>query len=349
MANETMNVLAEVHVENDLQSDQSIETQEPAGQSTNEAVLEEIRKLSNTFSSELKTVSERVDRLAETVYNPPAPKKRRTAESATPSVHTAWHERRDSGVRAPLPSFRDSDDESDVDGERDDGTRELSESSKSLIKSAFSNSIPNAERRKIRAQFPHSGMPQTRCPKLDPVFKSASGKAETKTVDAELSKIQAFVLDPIGPLLQLLEQLQQAEGGAEDDTENEISLEEAAHTLQEAIRLIGNTSVQISTIRRKKVLSALNPEIKDLATEEEHFKEAAPQLFGQGFEKVMKERAESIRILQKASKPTTSSQGKKFFPKGRSTAPQRGGGQNQQQGRKGNRWQQRRPSPANPK
>ena len=321
-----MSIDVEVHEE---QSGQSTEIIVPAGQSTANAVLDEIRRMKDSFSSELRSVSERVERLAETVYASPAPKKRRTAETVTSG--RPWHKWRDSGSSAPLQ--HESDDESGMEG--DEGT-ELSESSKSLVISAFSSSLQNSERRRIRTQYPHSGLPQTRCPKMDAVFKSASGKADTKTADAELGKIQAFVFDPVGPLLHLLEKV------SEEDTD--MTREDIAHELKDALRLIGNTSSHISTIRRKKILKALNPEIQDLATEEGHFKEAAPQLFGAGFEKVMKDRAESIKILQRASKPATSSapQPKKFFSKGRSTAPPRGGGQNH--GRREKQWQQRRPA-----
>ena len=89
--------------------------------------------------------------------------------------------------------------------------------------------------------------------------------------------------------------------------------------MEEALRLLGNASAQLSTARRKRVLKTLNPEIQDLAGEQGHFKEAAPLLFGQGFEKTMKERAESLRILQKATKPPPHQQ--KFFQRGHSTAP----------------------------
>ncbi len=49
------------------------------------------------------------------------------------------------------------------------------------------------------------------------------------------------------------------------------------------------------------MLTALNSDIQDLGSEEGHFKEAAPKLFGSGFEKAMKERAESMKILAKMS------------------------------------------------
>ena len=251
MAGTEVTVVAEVHenhTENEMQeSGQSTVTQFPAGQSTN-AVLDEIRRMNSTFTSELKSVSDRVDRLAETIYNPPAPKKRKTAESVVPA-RTPWYNRRDSGVGTPLPVVHDSDDES-VEG---DEHTELSEDSKTLIVDTFSAPISNTERR-IHAQYPQSGLPHTKCPK------------------------------------------------------------------------------------------ALNPDIQDLASEEDHFWEAAPQLFGSGFKKAMKDRAESMKILQKATKPPGQPQ-KKFFQKGRSTAPQRGSGQ-AEEGSSGSREKQQPLTPA---
>ncbi len=62
-----------------------------------------------------------------------------------------------------------------------------------------------------------------------------------------------------------------------------ISFDEVTCNVQEVLRLIGNASSQISTTRRKKALKALNPNIQDLVTEEDHFKESAPQIFGTRF------------------------------------------------------------------
>ena len=89
----------------------------------------------------------------------------------------------------------------------------------------------------------------------------------------------------------------------------------------ESIQLLGNASVGLSRLRRKKLLKSVNPDIVDLA--EEIFEGAAPILFGSGFEKKMKERAESIKLLS-ASKPShpTSSLQHQFFQRGCPTAPQ---------------------------
>ena len=107
-----------------------------------------------------------------------------------------------------------------------------SQNSKSLITNTFASSLQNSECRKIRVQYPHSGLAQTHCPKLDVVFKSAIGTAETKTANAELAKIQTFVLDHVGSFLHLLEKCQ------DEDAAEEVSREEVVKDLQEAMRLI---------------------------------------------------------------------------------------------------------------
>ena len=192
---------------------------------------------------------------------------------------------------------------------------QLSENSQMLVKMAFTTPISNAERQKIRASYQHSGLQQTHCPKLDPIFKTASGKSDTKSNDTELSRLQAFVLDQVGPLLHPQSML---------ESEGEVSLEDAAKDVQDALRPLGNALAQMSTVRRKHILKALNPDIQDLASEEAHFQEAAPKLFRSGFEKAMKEWAESIKIVAKSSgsqSTRTQGQPKKFFSKGCSTAP----------------------------
>ena len=146
----------------------------------------------------------------------------------------------------------------------------------------------------MRSAFPTPEVKATRCPKLDPVFKTKS-KAETKTADAELARIQAFVHDPVGPLVQLLHGLD-----TEEEAEPRISVDDARVAVKDAIRLLGNASAQISKLRRKKVLKKMNPDIQDLA-DEDIFQEAAPDLFGSEFEKRMRKRAKSLQVLAIAS------------------------------------------------
>ena len=94
----------------------------------------------------------------------------------------------------------------------------------------------------------------THCPKLDPVFKTTSEKPEAKSADAELARIQVFVHDPVGPMVQLLQKM-------EEETEFPISLVDARVAISDAIKLLGNALAQISKLRCKKMLKAVNPDI----------------------------------------------------------------------------------------
>lgn len=94
--------------------------------------------------------------------------------------------------------------------------------------------------------------------------------------------------------------------------------------VSDALTLLGNANSQISRLRRKRILKTFNPDIANLADKSDLFKQAAPQLFGPGFEAKMKERAESVSLIQKSSKSYQQPR-ERFFPQGR---PQRGGGQN---------------------
>ena len=75
-----------------------------------------------------------------------------------------------------------------------------------------------------------------------------------------------------------------------------------------------------SKLRRKRILKACNPDIQDLAEEENLFEEAGPHLFGDKFETKMKERAESVKILSKSQQ----GQGHRKFFEGAATLMPRG-------------------------
>ena len=84
----------------------------------------------------------------------------------------------------------------------------------------------------------------------------------------------------------------------------------AYEALKDTIFLLGNALGYISQLRRREILKVINPEQVDLAGEN-HFLSSAPNLFGPGFEKVMMEQAESVKLLE-AAKPGPSSR-KPFF------------------------------------
>ena len=157
---------------------------------------------------------------------------------------------------------------------------EVSENTSKLLMSAFTSTLPNADHRRIRNAFPVPDVDVTRCPCLDPLFKTQSVRSDVKAANVELARLQAFMLDPVGPLVDVLKGI---------DLES-ISVEDARSALFESLHLQGNASAQISRLRRKRVLKAVNPDIQDPADEDEPFTKASPYLFRSGFEVRMKER-----------------------------------------------------------
>ena len=95
--------------------------------------------------------------------------------------------------------------------------------------------------------------------------------SSVKVDDKELAKIQSFVLDSLAPHTALLEQGQ------------DMSPDEVRDATSAAVELIGNANARISCLRREKIVTCVNKVLLPLARDEEHFTEAAPQLFGTDF------------------------------------------------------------------
>ena len=254
--------------------------------------------------------------------HPPAKRKatetRRGSDTLSP-IGWAGHE--DGLVTVPRPEWSDSEEDERAEG--GDGrsgapsTIELSEDNAMFISSAFSTVLPSAERKRVRDWFPYPGLEETRCPRLDPLFNTVLVNKDAKSTDSELARIQSLMHDPAAPLINLLHSLET------------VSCEDARARITAAIKLLGNASANMSRLRRKRVLKAVNPDIMDLA-EEDIFKASAPNLFGPGFEGKMKERAESVKLLTTSKAPPSN---RKFFRGGRPPAPPRGGGQPRKGGR----------------
>lgn len=277
-------------------------------------VIEELRNLRSTFSGALEDISTRVDKLAETVYGGSSA----TQTPARSGTHSWADVCKPPEDRLPPRWGGESDDEEEEAGA---GVTELSEPDVALIQAAFSTGMSNAARRHIRTGYPSvsQSLPQTRCPRLDPVFVTSLAKAsEVKATDRELAKAQALVLDAVAPLTHLLSKV---------DGE-EYTVDEAKETVRESLKLIGNASLNISRMRRKRVLKSLNPRVQDMADESELFKSSPPLLFGHGFETKLKERSESLKILSSCTARRDSSPPRKkmFFRQGHSSAPRRGSG-----------------------
>ena len=145
----------------------------------------------------------------------------------------------------------------------------------------------------------------TKCPKLDNTIKQQIPK-DGKDADCALSKLQALLLDAVGPLANLLEQ-QQA---------GRLTTKAAAEATTQALRFLGNAHANISVEWRKRVATHLNKDLRPLIEEPESFVAAAPLLFGKEFERTAKEHIESLKSLRKLN-GSSGGPSRPFFRQGR--------------------------------
>lgn len=210
----------------------------------------------------------------------------------------------------------------------DEGTQSffpVSEPTKALLQMSFCKAKPadNKTRKVWLAKVGSPAGDETRCPKLDSVVKSQLKKDVVEN-DRKLSRLQNFTLDAAGPFVAALE-----EATTEDGSPN---LDLIVNCLQQGLVLLGNASSHFSHERRLKILENLNPDLKSLA-EDEDYSKAPPFLFGKGFEKLAKDRADAVQCLRKATSSSSAS-GKPYFRAsrphyGKSTYGGGGSGQNQ--------------------
>ena len=129
-----------------------------SGSSQDNLVLSELRSLKLTFTSSLEAISFRVDKLSETVYG--------SLESGSHS----WDEICKSPCTRPQPMWGASDDE----GEEPCPGRiiELDNNDRQFVQGTFTKEVSNTERQCLRSCYPSTDLPHTRCPRLDPMFKT---------------------------------------------------------------------------------------------------------------------------------------------------------------------------------
>ena len=84
--------------------------------------------------------------------------------------------------------------------------------------------------------------------------------------------------------------------------------------LSKTLTLLGSVNAQYKVHRRKQVLDKLNPQMSSLASEP--FPEAGKNVFGPSFEKKVKKRNETVKILSKAAPKKSNLQ---FFRRGSSS------------------------------
>jgi hypothetical protein len=142
------------------------------------------------------------------------------------------------------------------------------------------------------------------------------------------------VLDTVAPITAIL---QEAAKGS-------LTTPKATDAAKAALILLGNA---ISKERRKKIAKELNKHIVPLVELDNIFDEAAPNLFGDGFENKVKGGVETLKCLRRSTIFNLSSRGRtsNFFQRGHSSYQARGSGNSQGSGV----WQRHLPKRQHPK
>lgn len=94
----------------------------------------------------------------------------------------------------------------------------------------------------------------------------------------------------MGPLVEPLQDLHNPD----------FAIKDVHAATTDVVCLLDNASSQISCCYWKRISKAVNPEIQDLANEEDVFKTTAPNLLRGGFKSKMKKQAESLKLLSAA-------------------------------------------------
>ena len=179
---------------------------------------------------------------------------------------------------------------------------EVSPEMTSFLQSCFGKQLNNSPRQGLHKTVGVPKVDATKCPKVDHVVKGSV----LKDADTTLAKMQTLVLDAVAPLVYILESAKN--GKLINDTSEKAS--------KLALRLLANASAHITKGRRKSALKDLNKDLLTLVEDEERFANVAAMLFGDGFEKTMKEHVEAMRCIRKSLNSSSKST-EPFFRKGR--------------------------------
>ncbi len=199
----------------------------------------------------------------------------------------------------------------DEDDDQNNHTSKLSENTNKLLQESFLKAVPNQSRRAMREKFGDPRCPPTRVPKLDKMVKDRISQ-ETVRLDRSMARLQALLLDAVGPMASILE----------EDENGTLTTEKAVTAAKMALRFVGNASVQMPRERRRRAISEMNNKLIELSEKDSIYEKAPPLLFGDQFAKEAKEREEQLRCLDKAS-----NRGKpQPFYNRRPQAQRRGGG-----------------------
>jgi len=278
------------------------------------------------LKTDMQSMSSRLEKVEkdheESKTSPPRPAQRALTDTvlSTPretssSNSLSWAEMMDLEDEQQLmddcevsKSEQDGGEEHDAKGIRLFPTSERTES---FLRPLFASPLPNSTRRQLRERFGSPNLPFTAAPHLDKVLKSRL-PAATKSKDKELAKLQALALDAVGPLCKIVEDAHSGQLTARDNLD----------AVQTSLKLLGNLSAQCNRIRRTAILQSLNPRIADMAEEDEVYRNAGLNLFGEGFCRKAKERDEEMKALSSlgagssgARDHTRRSTDRPFFPR----------------------------------
>ena len=178
--------------------------------------------------------------------------------------------------------FWQPDDSDASEGE----TTKLSITTTKIVEDAFACSMVNEKRRSLKRKQP---VPDThiKCPKLDSTIQSRLPKS-AKDANCASARIQTLVG---APLINILESARKGT----------LNTKEAAESAQQALKLLGNASANISMERKRNATQYLNTELVTMVDNEQSFKDAAPLLFRKTFDQRARDHIDTVKSLKKTS------------------------------------------------
>ena len=182
----------------------------------------------------------------------------------------------------------DSDSEWSDDGdlEEPEPKRRLTPSVKvqSLLEST--KLLKNDRRKSVLGKHPIPASNQAHPPKLDEAVAALVPKT-SKSHDNFLSRLQRYTLDAMGPMIWLLDQLDQGKV---------IDPKPGEGAIKASISLLSNASAHFNLERRKALIKHLNRDLQPLA--EGEFPDRGVYLFGEDFGKQAKSMSDNIKALK---------------------------------------------------
>lgn len=222
------------------------------------------------------------------VTRPPERSASPPKDAASNSHTTSWAEEMD--VRDPL-----LDDDVPTKDSARIAVVPVTSRTNQFLDDAFTKKMSGAERRSLRSQYTLPQNDLTRAPFLDAMMGSECSKP-CKSLDRSLYTLQGLLLEPIGPLSQLLE--------AVNDPDPQVTMDQIGEAVETAITLLANASNKLSLMRRARILEEYNKELVAFAAEKErNWTAAAPRLFGPNFLKEAADHLQHLQLVRKVKQP----------------------------------------------